>query len=341
MRRSFAPRLPPAACCLLIACAVVSWPDPGGASSPDRAGAPDGGGPAAVQRLAFTSFAGDRASVTAVAALAESIRRFGGALRETPLRLYVDSTLLPLDARTRERLTAARVSTAETSVPAEFGSCPYAGKAFAAADAERALGGACDVLVRLDPDTLVLQEPAAFVLPPGVIVGYAPVHQVLVGSRAASPPDEFWSAVYRVLAVRPTAAFPVSTVLDGTEVRAYFNAGLVAVRPARGVFRRWRDSLVRLARDPAIREMIRQDNVRRMFLHQVALAGAVVGSVQRPEARQFPDTYNYPVSLIRDPDPLDRFVTIRYENLLTTPGWRTRVRASDGVLSWLEAHFPQ
>ena len=302
---------------------------------------PEPEGNPGIPRIAFTSFAADAPALTSALVLAESIRQFGGRWRDAPFYLYLDASRLHPDEPTAVRLAAANVTLAAVTVPPDAAAFPYAGKAFAAAEAERDLAPHCDLLARMDPDTLVLKEPSALALAPGLAVGYVPVHQVLIASPVASPPDAFWSVVYRALGIPPSSAFPVTTIVDATTVRAYFNAGLMVVRPERHVFRAWRDGFVQLLRNARIREMTRQDQGRRMFLHQVALAAAVLQSTPPAQAVRLPDTYNYPLALYRDPDALDRFVTVRYENLLTSVGWTSRLRASEPLLAWLRARFPQ
>ncbi|HEY3382510.1 MAG TPA: hypothetical protein VGK32_12120 [Vicinamibacterales bacterium] len=291
-------------------------------------------------RVVFVTFAKNDSERRAALALAESVRTFGGRWRSARIRVYVPTELRAPDPVLLHRFEVNEVELRQVRVRSEGSSLPYAGKVFAAAQAEIDLDSACDLLIRMDPDTIVLKEPADCILAREVSVGYVPVHQVLIGSPYGQPPDKLWSVVYKRLGISERAVFPVVTSFDAEKIRAYFSAGLVVVRPERKVFRRWLESFQQLAIDPTVKEICRRDLSTEVYLHQVALAGAILATVPRAETVQLPPVYNYPLYLYRATESMERFVTVRYENLFMTPGWSSRVTASAEVLVWLRARFP-
>ena len=271
--------------------------------------------------------------------MAESIRANAGAWRAVPIRLHLSELVPEADKALQEKLSSLNVSVARSRTPADALSSGFARKVFAAARAEAE--AVSEILVWMDPDTVFLKEPRELNLAKGVSFGYRPVHHTLIGSPFSEPPDQFWSLLYRKLSVPERAIFPVVAPVDGRKLRAYFNAGLLVVRPQRGVLRKWRDSFQEVYRDPAIAELCKQDRLKLIFLHQAALASAVLCLLEKGETAELPPAYNYPLNLHAKPDPIGRFVTIRYEDLFRERGWSQKVQGPAEMLSWLKARFPE
>jgi hypothetical protein len=251
-----------------------------------------------------------------------------------PLELLRDLADLDADVRVSEAPPAAL-------------RYPLAGKVFAAARAESSAVGRAGVLAWLDEDTVVLEEPRDFRLPRGVSLGYRPVMHKRIASLHAEPPDGFWSRVYEKLGVSPSAAFPMVTPADSQVVRAYFNAGLLVVRPERGILRHWVEAFPVLYGDTAIVRMCRQDRVKALFLHQAALAGAILHDVKRAEMRELPASYNFPLffkemyGARREFHSIAGVVTMRYDTYFRDPApdWRERLQGPPEVVAWLGARL--
>jgi hypothetical protein len=302
---------------------------------------------AAAKRLVFATFAADPTELRHTLYLAESVRAFGGALREAPVRVYASRALLEAQPELVERLAAAGAAVRAAAAPDDALGFPFARKVFAAAQAEGEAAGAAEVMAWMDEDTIVLQEPRDFLLPAGVSFGYRPVTHRLIGSDFGEPPDEFWRAVYRKLAVPDSAAFAVVTPADSQTIRAYFNAGLLVVRPERGVLERWTAAFATLCGDPEIAEACRQDRYRFLFLHQVALAGAVLSGLARPEMRELPASYNFPIffkemyGAKREYNDLTGIATLRYDVYFRNPAsdWPSRLVGPRATIDWLAARL--
>jgi len=89
--------------------------------------------------------------------------------------------------------------------------------------------------------------------------------------------------VYEKLSVPAAAVFAVVTPADNRKLRAYFNAGMLAVRPERAILRCWAESFRVLYRDAVLVDLCRQDQFKNLFLHQAALAGAILRHLAQRE----------------------------------------------------------
>jgi hypothetical protein len=298
----------------------------------------------AAEPLAFAAFAEDSTQLRHALILAESIRTFGGESARAPIRVYLPEGLREQSPAVIGKFSAFGVPLRTIRAPEDALGFPFARKVFAAARAEAEAESTAAILVWLDEDTILLKEPGEFRLAAGRSLGYRPVMHRNIGSLHAEPPDSFWTRVYRDLAVPDSALFPMRTVADGQTLRPYFNAGLLVVRPARGLLRKWAADFPRLYRDPVLVAMCRRDPLRNLFLHQAALAGAVLTRLSRAEMVELSDHCNYPIffkemyGAVKEFGSIHGVVTLRYDVYFRNPApdWSEKLKGPPATIAWLK-----
>ncbi len=292
--------------------------------------------------LVFGCFVGHPQAEGQAALLVESLRTFGGKYKDAPFQVFHPAGRAPAE-RHAARLREFRAETVPCTIPPEAARFPFAGKAYASAQAEAAAEGKAKILVWMDTHSLVLKEPDALLLDPGKSFGYRAVDHKLIGSRFEEPPDEFWSLLYERFSLDPASVLKVETPVDREMIRGYFNAGLLVVRPERGLLRKWRAAFETLHRDPAIVKMCRESQLRAIFLHQAALAVAVLKHAAVEELTELPRTVNYPLHMQDQFRPEDRLKslagleTLRYDTFFDDPGWRSAMPGPEDLASWIAA----
>ena len=293
--------------------------------------------------LVFAVFAGDEEQLGHAVLLAESIRTFAGRYGDRPIWIYVPPEGIELSGDLRARLSALQAELCTSKAPAEALWFYYAPKVFAAARAEARAEDEGAILAWLDEDTVVLQEPRAFALDARRVLAYRSVMHRNIGSLFSRPVDDFWARIYRRLAVPDSALFPMITPAYGDTVRPYFNAGLLVVRPERGILRRWAEDFAILYNDSSLVQQCRQDVTKRIFLHQTALVGAILNLADRDEMVELSRWYNYPLffremyGASRAFDTIDRVVTLRYDVYFRDPApdWPERLKGPPDTIDWL------
>lgn len=314
------------------------------ALSPGAVGGAERG---AVAPILFASYAEDAGSLENARLLALSLRAFGGAYRDAPIRLYLPEGFAPVESDTLAALRALGVEIRTSRWPAGADWFFYGPKPFAAAQAEADAAGKVAILAWLDDDTVVLQEPAEFILPAGKSLGYRPVMHRNIGLLYDDPLDAFWDRVYEMLSVKASSLFPVVTPADGDTLKPYINAGCLAVRPKRGLFAKWADGFTTLYRDSLLTEMCRQDRRHRVFIHQAALAGAILTHLTRDEMLELSDRINYPIffkrmfGAKREFNDITNVVTFRHESFFRdpTPGWEHQLEGPADRIAWIREHL--
>jgi hypothetical protein len=240
-------------------------------------------------------------------------------------------------------LAALRARIVPYAVEPEAASFPFGGKVTAAAEAEAQAAGKASVLVWLDADTLALQEPAGLLLSKDKSLACCPVHHRLIGAAWDEPLDIFWGLVYQYCHARDSMSFPVYTLVDDEKIRAYFNAGLLAVRPKKGLLRAWRDNFQRHYRREVFQVLYRQDERYAVFIHQAMLAATVLNLLRQEEIHVLDPRWNYPLHLhdkvvaANRARSLNDLITCRYEDpeLLARGDWRTTVEIHPPLREWL------
>jgi hypothetical protein len=283
--------------------------------------------------ILFRSEAGERLARTVI----ESLRAFGGPLRDCPVWAFV---LAP--ARVLHVLPGLEgIERFPLAVGEDCPPYPFAEKVYACAQAEAMAGGDVRSLVWLSLDCLVVNPPLLFDLDPApgvepADVAFRPVHHRNVGSPALEPPDEFWQGVYRALGVGEMP-YTVESFVDGQILRPYFNTHCFAFDPTAGLGRAWWAHFRDMVSDRVFQAGPCRDELHQVFLHQAILSTLVPKLLDWQRVRLLPPEYNYPLNLLDEMAPdrraptLNGLVNAVYEDAFP---WGS-IEVEEPLLSWL------
>ncbi|MFH1688423.1 MAG: hypothetical protein ABIE70_13000 [bacterium] len=300
-----------------------------------------------IAQLVFATFAEDSENLDHVYIMAESIREFADDMKDAPIWLYVpDYAELSME-KVASRFAPLNVTVRISTAPEDSRLFYYSGKTYAAGQAEHDAENVASILVWMDEDTIILRKPQEFLLPDSVVLGYRPVMHNRSGSLKSEKPNPFWSRIYDLLAVAEDNLFPMVTPADQQTIRAYFNAGLLVVRPERGILTKWSHDFAVLYRDSVLARTCRDDITARIFLHQTALVGSVLNTIRRNEMVELSAAYNYPLFFERmfgatsEFGSIEDVVSLRYDTYFRKPDpdWQQRLRGPEPQRSWLIARL--
>lgn len=274
-----------------------------------------------------------------------SLRKYGGRFSDTPFWIVIPEHVQAMSSFREAATNADEILTVAIPEPMQW--LPYAVKPYAAALAEERLESESDIVAWLDCDTIFMAEPIDFDLCEDKAFAYRPVMHNRSGSLYDSPPNEYWQRIYSILEIEDDLFFPMFSHADQQKIRPYFQAGILVVRPERGVLRWWRDDFEKLSRDPALVELCEADRVKGVFLHQAALVGAVLHSVAPVEMVQLSDGYNYPLFFDRQYeskrafDSIESAVTLRIvvSSQALGENWDSELAGQADKIAWLKAEL--
>jgi len=297
-------------------------------------------------RLTFATYAHTADELHNVCRFAQSLRTFGGKLSDAPVMLFAPQDLKVCDEQILGRLESFGVTLKNSSVPEQAQWFYYAGKVYAAGEAEALVEGDAGVLVWLDEDMVILNEPSDFELGPDFDFAYVPVMHNRSGSLLAQPPDDFWRRIDELLSITDDMLFPMLTPADKQTIRAYFHVGLMVVRPKKGILRKWVKDFERLHSDQVLVEMCKADANKRIFLHQTAMMG-VLSIVSRDNMLPLSRSYNYPIFFekqyggVETFNSLDNIITVRciVSEEKMGAGWHERLSGPRDRIDWLRENF--
>lgn len=294
--------------------------------------------------VAYSDYAFEGVPATDLLLLAASIRAFGGNQRDVPVLILYDGRRdLPRSLLARAKALSG-VRFVPYAAPASFEPYPFAFKAAAAAEAERALTGSASALVWFDRDSVVLGDLGPLMLDPGKSIAFRPVNGQNIGQVAGSEPDQFWAAAYRLGGVDPKGIGTTTSYMEELRLRFYIAAGLLVVRPERGLLGNWARLMQSFVEDPRLTALCATSRAHRIFAHQAALSVAVAADVPPAERQVLSPRVMYPLNFwaadprSRRPALLDDVITFRYDDAMDDDGWKA-FDMSPGLASWLETHL--
>jgi hypothetical protein len=294
-----------------------------------------------MNELVFATMAGTTAAARTALLWARSIRTFAGRYKNAPIWLMVPNHIQRLPAALRVELDKNKVRLLAFEASDEELDFPFAGKTIAAGTAEHLAQKRAELLVWMDRDSLIIQEPSPLNLAENKKAGYRPVDHTLIGSLANEPPDSFWSLIYNYCGVDAQQIKSMVTSVDERTIRPYFNAGLLALRPQRKLLQTWSERLRTLYRLPAFAPFYGRDIRYRLFMHQAVLAGVLLAELNEEELEELPYLVNYPLHMhdtypmARRPTRLNDVYSCRYDTLVEEPDWEQLIQIDEPLLSWL------
>ena len=298
------------------------------------------------QTTIFATRAMEPLQVANAIRLAESLRTFGGSLSQAPVWVVAHEAveITPVQESEFKRLG---ITLLRVAPPDSLSWLYYADKPYAAAVAEQAAEGKAAVLVWLDNDSIFLTEPTELLLADSLCLAWRPVMHNRSGALYGEPPNPFWARIYERLSLTDDMLFPMVTPADQQKIRAYFNCGLMAVRPERGVLRRWAQDFEILGSDSTLAAMCRADETKKIFLHQTALTGAILHLVKQVEMIPISDRYNFPLFFekvyggVQTYTDLNDVAMIRvdFNPALVSKDWPALLSGPADRIDWLKEHI--
>ena len=272
--------------------------------------------------------------------LAESIRRFGGALADGDIVAVTPRFGPPLARATRRRFDQLGVRHARLASHPRYAWYHYLNTPIALAAAEELTDA--EVLCWTDSDLLFLGEPSDLLLEPGVDLAAATIDDGVVGSTGPdSPHDADWRRLCEIVGLDVDALPWVTTQIEQIRIRLYFQAGVFAYRRGIGFSRFYLDMCTQ-ALDRHFGFAHKAEN----YTDQVCLGLAAHKMGLR--WRQLDPTHNFPMASFLPhadlPEQLAQARILHYHDAMQPHFWETCLaRLEPGhpeVHAWLRAREP-
>ncbi len=253
--------------------------------------------------------------------LAESIRKFCGELKDTPIYSFHPRVGEPISKQTQKAFEALQVNHQQVPINQEFHEYYLANKPLACAYAEQNIDA--EILVFLDSDKCFFSAPKEFLLPVNCNVRLRPEYGQGIGSTGFRDSQEwYWQKLYEVLGVKREVF--VETPIGKKRIRAYWNSGLVVVRRSAGIFTAWKENFEKVMR----LDITPPQGI--YFVEQSVLSVTLCALEENVE--HLPANYSYPLPLHNRLSTelqikhWNDIISIHYFNLFFYNDWNTQIK---------------
>lgn len=218
--------------------------------------------------------------------LINSLRKFGGELKDVPIYSYQPRKKEKITDKTKRFLEKNEVEFIDINLNKEYEHYPLANKPIVCAHAEKHLES--EIIVFLDSDIMILNQPSEFLIPANVDIMINPVYRKHIGTSGKRDINyDYWKKLYSLLGVKKYQY--VKTIKDGEKIHAYFNSGHIAVRKNRGIFSAWEYNFKSVMKKGFMPKH------GQYFIEQSVL-GATISQLENSWS-SFSETYNFHINL--------------------------------------------
>lgn len=273
--------------------------------------------------------------------LLRSLRTFGGCFSELPVCIFVPDDM-PHDPKFDSELINLGAEIKSYPVQEPLKRFPFALKTIAAGEAEKLAEEQHAILAWHDRTGFIGNPPHKFQLPQDIAIAFRPTDIVNIGSPYSQPLSPFWQEIISHFDLVPNQFPSITTTIDQIRLYLYANAGLLIVRPEKGILRSWGKNLEDTHALPKFQSFFRENSAYAIFMHQAALTAAIVQKTKSEERLILPESYLFSVDNFFDypedirPQNLDQITTGRFHDFFALENWQAKITASSKLINWFQ-----
>jgi hypothetical protein len=230
----------------------------------------------------------DRQELRQTRLLIQSLRAFGGELRNCPVWVYVPDG----SAVTTSDFKGLKTEIYPLDIPDTVRNYWFARKVCTCTQAERAATQDIHSLIWAGYDCLIIQAPVLLQLRTEYDAAFRPVHGRNVGLPVCEPLNDFWQAIYERIKL-PESTLSVESYVDCQQLRAYFNSHIFSWNPRIGLGQCWFEVFSALVGDQSFQAKACQEIQYQVFLHQAILSALVEKLVSPDRLCILPPDYRH------------------------------------------------
>ncbi|MBE9039193.1 hypothetical protein IQ235_00085 [Oscillatoriales cyanobacterium LEGE 11467] len=249
--------------------------------------------------------------------LAESLRCFGGKLKDAPIYSVQPRAGDEIESQILEKFQELGVVHKKIILNTDYTYYPIANKVFVCAYGEQNIN--TEILVFLDSDQVIFREPQELILSPDCDTALRPVDRKNLGSTGKKDRnDDYWQKLDALFGM--TREIWVETTVEKEKIRGYWNSGMIAARKESGLFSAWLENF----KIAMAHQLIPESGI--FHLDQLTLAATIAS--KNIKFSTLSPTYNYPLhkqSQLQESDRIESFdevVSIHYHWMFKGDDWR-------------------
>jgi len=276
--------------------------------------------------------------------LLRSLREFGGAMANLPVWVFIPAGKM-LSSEAKNELASSHAEIYHFQIDDTIHKFPFALKTLASAQAERMAEEQQSILAWHDLTGFICNPPLSFNLPDSTSIAFRPTDIANIGAPYGQPLPPFWQTICDHFQLTPDQFPLITTVIDQIKLHLYINAGLLVVRPEKGILQTWAKNLKETYALPEFKSFYQLNSAYAVFMHQAALTAAVIQKTSVEERSILPDTYLFSVDNYFDyaqdmrPILLDEIATGRFHDFFALENWEDKILANKKLIRWFKTQL--
>lgn len=275
--------------------------------------------------------------------LCSSIRKFGGLYKDSEIYAISPRKDKEVSSKTKEIYNKLNVNYIYKELNVKWYDQPYLNSIYGSAFIERNYLNNNISLVYADADTFFISQPDKLDLENNkVSIAATPIDSVKA-EIAYSDIDnisEYWRNVYKLFNVDIKKLWYVRSLHDNKNIVAYFNNGVLSVKPSLQIFQECLEK-IELAHDDIFFSGLQKGSLERFYLDQVFISAAVV-KVPKDKILLLDSNYNFSLPVMRhiDTDQFKTLVHIHYHQMFFYKRTLKIFKNNQDIYNFLKLYVP-
>jgi len=151
--------------------------------------------------------------------------------------------------------------------------------------------------------------------------------------------NEFWQVIFKNCGTPEAHIFPMETTSDKIIIRPQFNAGILVVRPEKGLLRTWAENFAGSYGHAIFVKYYQEHILYKIFVHQSVLSATLLAMLKQEEMQDLGPDVNLPVFLGTERG--DAVTSLRYDEFkfFSGPDWESKIALDEERMAWLRGQI--
>ncbi|KQB35984.1 hypothetical protein [Acidiplasma aeolicum] len=250
--------------------------------------------------------------------LCSSIRKYGGIYKDSLIYAITPRKDKEVSCQTKEIYKKLNVKYIYKSLNIKWYDQPYLNSIYGAAFIEKYYLNSDVSFVYVDADTFFIKQPDKLDLEKNKVqIATTPIDSIKaeIANSDINDISEYWKHVYKLFNVDINKLWCIKTLHDNKNIVAYFNIGIISVKPSLQIFQECLEKIEMAYNDPYF-SGLPKGSLERFYLDQVFTSAAVVKH-PRDKILLLDSNYNYSLPVMKhiDQKKFKTIVHIHYHHM--------------------------
>ena len=275
--------------------------------------------------------------------LCSSIRKYSGIYKDSVIYAITPRKDKEVSYKTKETYEKLNVKYIYQNLNVKWYDQPYLNSIYGAAFIEKNYLNSNISFIYVDADTFFINQPDELDLEKNTVqIAVTPIDSVKaeIADSDINNISEYWKHVYKLFNVDINKLWYIKTLHDNKNIVAYFNNGVISVKPSLQIFQKCLEK-IEMAYDDPYFSGLPKGSLERFYLDQVFTSAAVV-KYPRDKILLLDSNYNFslPVMKYIDNKQFKKLVHIHYHQMFFYKRTLKIFKENQDLYNFLKLYVP-